>query len=189
MLLSLTVFLSLSVLTAAIEGHASQTVKVYENQSWGIKIGYPADWDVDESLLRPTSGVPTVYFNPMSEPGPPYVSIEIMRYVKDFSKDADVSYEEAQDWMNTYREYGYIINEHGPAVIDGKEAYSFVYVEPPSSTLPYDMKNIELFIPHDPNILYIFKLTSSVEDYDKYITIVKSMIESAQFQGTSIPPP
>ena len=154
--------------------------KVYENPQFGMMIQYPSDWTVDTSIFDPNVKLPTVVFRPPSENETaynPFISLGVVR--------GNTSSAQAyiQDNVNFIQDLGGIVQQEGPAVINGMEAYSFTYVFE-NTPLAGTFNGVYLAVKSDFETIYDFNLHAvPPEEYDHYISIMKLMVEKSQLLG------
>jgi hypothetical protein len=164
----------------------ASSARTYENPQFGMKIPYPSDWSVDTSLFNPNAKLPTVIFNPppgqdehlfMKAKYQPFIWVHVARGITSSPQNY------AQEEMKMIQDEHAIIKEKGPAIINGKEAYSFTYVfenTPASGTI----KDVYLAIKSDYNTIYIFELQAvPINKFNQYVFILKVMAEMAQLKG------
>jgi hypothetical protein len=160
------------------------SAKVYKNLQFGMIIEYPSDWTVDTSIFNPNAQLPTVVFRPPSETDTdynPFISLSVSR--------GNTSSPQAfiQDNIDFIQKLGGIIQQEGPAVFNGGDAYSFTFVfenTPAAGTV----KGVYLAVKSDLDTIYLFHLDKvPPEAYDHYISILKLMVEKAQLHGAPQP--
>jgi hypothetical protein len=166
--------------SAQTNGNDSNTFKLYENATYGIKIQYPSNWTIEEggdedsddkvtdvvSFFAPVSNdseiiAPSLYIT-IDNP-----SLNLIENLNEYLTTTINDYNDSQDFK--------VIESNTNNILGGYPAYKLVYTDVDDDNINYKDMEIGTII---EDKVYSVTYDAAEEEYSVYLPTVQKMIDS-----------
>lgn len=159
---------------------------IYNNSSYGIRILYPAEWQIteyDNRFIKNFNDIvsfkPKTNTNNISQKSslPPTIFIRIWN----LSSEPSSLEQFTKTHMESFKHPGIFIINRSSIRIGLNDAYKVEYrLKAPSSLPPLDLQGFQVWTLHDNNKAFMVTYTADPKDYYNYLPTVQTMINSFQ---------
>jgi PsbP-like protein len=164
----------------------SSSFLIYNNSSYGIRILYPAEWQIteyDNRFIKNFSDI--VSFKPRTNTNnvpqksslPPTIFIRIWN----LSSEPSSLEQFTKTRMESFKHQDIFIVNRNSIRIGLNDAYKVEYrLKAPPSLPPLDLQGFQVWTLQDNNKAFMITYTADPKDYPNYLPIVQTMINSFQ---------
>lgn len=150
--------------------------KTYQSEQYGISLEYPASWSLKET---PAQGYIAGFFSPKEGSNDNYIESLGIKVV-DISSQPNITLQEAADlWENQTKkaESTFVVADRKSSTVAGESAKDILYSFKNQGDSGKGMVRVTL----KNKKAYIFQYNALEKDYDKYLSIIETILSSVKF--------